>query len=129
MISKEQLRYYRSYNLEIKALTDEINSLYTPIKSPNNNGGGHSNTPSDPTALAVARIDRLSKKREDLIKLVADIEEYVDSIDNSEISAIIRYHYFLGLTWQQTSFKLLGYYAPDMLKKSVYRYLKCEIEA
>ena len=120
----------------IKKLQNEIDDLermklhwYRPIKSPVSNGT-HSTTPSDPTASAVATIDRINAKIETIQQqLGAEIEEVLNWLyelpnEPSEIDLrrIIICHYIDGMSWETTTRHVLGYYGTESAKQRVYRW-------
>ena len=46
---------------------------------------------------------RLLEKKKMLLEEVVRIEQWIDEVDDSQVKAIIRYHYLLGYTWRQTA--------------------------
>ncbi len=126
-VTLEDLRQYRSLKESIKAIEMEIASLYYPVSSPPlMSEGGHSGEPGDPTARAFRRIEkdrqRLEKKSEELEERKAVIDAWLDTIEDSHISAIIRYHFVIGLTWRQTSQRVYGYTDADICRVAVKRF-------
>jgi len=125
----EELESVRGMASEVQAIQNEIESLYTPICSPNGqSSGGHSNTPSDPTERAVNRIlvkrDELEEKRKNLADAVSSIEDWLNKVDDPDIRSIVRWHYFLGLDWSKTCKKVLGYPSYYAARKRIERFFE-----
>ena len=121
----EQLRSFRGIQKEMEQIQREIDLLYYPIRSPRS-GEGHSQTPSDPTAAAVAKImsleGKLAQTREELAQQLEEIEEWLDSLEDHELRAIIRAHYLLGDSWARCTQRILNYEFSDSAKHRVYRF-------
>lgn len=121
----ERLRAFRGIQIEIEEIDREISLLYYPIASPRSSET-HGTTPGDPTARAVSII---MKKQEDIEVLRArlaqelqDIEDWIDTLDDHELRAIIRAHYLLGDSWARCSQSILNYRFSEAAKFRVYRY-------
>lgn len=121
----ERLRAFRGIQREIEEIDREISLLYYPIASPRSSET-HGTTPGDPTARAVSII---MKKQEDIEVLRArlaqelqDIEEWIDTLDDHELRAIIRAHYLLGDSWARCSQRVLNHRFSEAAKFRVYRY-------
>lgn len=117
--------YYGAYS-NIAAIEEEIKQLYNPIRSPIGNTGNKE--PGDPTARSAMRIiqlrDKLESEKTRLLGLVDEIEQWLLTVEDSEIVSIIRWHYVLGLNWKQTNMKVYGY--PDYFysRQKVIRYFE-----
>lgn len=128
IITIEDLEQYRGMASELEALQEERKWLYYPIASPNGreNLGQRGNTPSDPTASAVSKIDaldkRIAEKQAYLAERLHAVEEWLDTIEDSEIRAMIHWHYLLGATWKQTARKVYGYNDYQVARKRVMRF-------
>lgn len=125
----EQLEQFRGMRAEVVAIQKEIETLYSPISSPNGHTeGGHGTTPGNPTEQAAMRvIDRkkaLESKVYAMQEALAAIDEWLDTVDDSKLRAIIRWHYINGLTWKQTNVKVYGYANPHRAQKKVLRFFK-----
>lgn len=125
----EELESVRGMASEVQAIQNEIESLYTPICSPNGQSStGFSNTPSNPTERAVNRIlvkrDELEEKRKNLADAVSTIEKWLDTVQDSELRAIIRWHYLLGMDWSKTCKKVLGYPSYYAARKRIERFFE-----
>ena len=108
----------------------EIQTLYTPISSPNGRetSGSFSSTPSDPTAHSAMRIidlrETLAEQREAMYAMLEEIEEWLITCEDPEIVSIIRWHYLLGLNWKQTNMKVYGYPDYDRSRKKIVRFFR-----
>lgn len=126
-ITLDRLRRFRGIQKEITELQREIDLLYYPISSPNgrSNTGG-STTPGDPTAQAVSKIlvkqKRIIRLTEELADELTAIEDWLETLDDHELRAIIRAHYLLGDSWTRCTQRILNYEYSDTAKKRVYRY-------
>ena len=103
----------------------EIDLLYYPIRSPRS-GEERSSTPSDPTASAVNKIMRLEERlyrlREQLADQLEEIEQWLETLDDHELRAIIRAHYLLGDSWARCTQRVMSYEFSDSAKHRVYRF-------
>lgn len=124
----EKLDKYCVISSNIEAIDKEIQSLYTPIASPNGKTGGGSSTPSNPTERSAFRIDELrsllEKQRQELYDLVEEIEQWLTTVEDIEIVSIIRWHYLLHLNWKQTNMKVYGRPDYDYCRKKIIRYFE-----
>jgi hypothetical protein len=123
----EELESVRGMASEVQAIQNEIESLYTPICSPNGqSSGGHSNTPSDPTERAVNRILEiradLEKRIDDYTAEIKRVEEWVATLKDKNLAAIIRYHYISGYDWIKTGSLVNDSYSDSLCRKKVRRY-------
>lgn len=121
----ERLRKFRGIRKEVEEMQREIDMLYYPIRSPRSSES-HGTTPSDPTASAVAKIMRKEAELEELRQTLADelvaIEDWVASLEDHELRAIIRCHYLMGDPWARCTQKILNYEFSDSAKHRVYRF-------
>lgn len=125
-MSIEKLEAYRGLTSEIKALSQQITSLYDTYRSPQlMSNGSHSMSAGSPTENAVAKILKLEqtyrRKYEETVDLLAEVENWLSHVDDAEIRSICRHHYLLNKSWQQTSAILYGYPSYNARKK-VMRY-------
>ena len=124
----EKLEQYKGLTSEMKALRDQIDSLYDTYRSPQlmSDGGSHSMIASNPTESAVEKILNLkelySKKYEEALDLLAEVESWLSTVDDVEIRSICRHHYILNKSWQQTSAIVYGYPSYYNARKRVMRY-------
>lgn len=122
----EQLENFRMINSELKALNSQIKNTYNTYHSPAI-GNGRNSVPGDPTARAIEKLSKLqdlySIKYVSMTKLLDEIETWINTIENTEIRSIIRWHYLLGLSWKQTSKKVYGYNSYYNARKAFYRFM------
>lgn len=57
-------------------------------------------------SILETRRSRLSKLEIELMELTSKVEEFIDSIEKSEIRTIFRLYYIDGLTWTKVAFKM-----------------------
>lgn len=126
-ITIARLRKIRQKQNNIDDLEQMKLQWYRPVRSPVISGMPHSSAPSDPTAAAVAKIERIN----DIIaaiqsELADEIEEILDWLyqdDKSvELQRIIVCHYLNGMSWEATTRHVLGYYGTESARNYVYRY-------
>lgn len=124
----EKLEQYKGLTSEMKALRDQIDSLYDTYRSPQltSDGGSHSMSAGSPTESAVEKILNLketySKKYEEALDLLAGVEAWLSTVDDVEIRSICRHHYILNKSWQQTSAIVYGHLSYYNARKRVMRY-------
>ena len=126
-MSIEKLEAYRGLTSEMKALSQQITSLYYTYRSPQlMNNGGHSMSASSPTESAVSKILKLEEtyrnKYEEAVDLLAEVENWLSQVEDAEIRSICRHHYLLNNSWQQTSTIVYGYPSYYNARKKVMRY-------
>lgn len=124
----EKLEAYRGLTSEIKGLREQIDSLYDTYRSPQlmSDGGSHSMSVGSPTESAVNKIVTLkaiySKKIEEASDLLLEVENWLSTVEDSEIRSICRHHYILNKSWQQTSVVVYGYPSYYNSRKRIMRY-------
>lgn len=123
----EKLEQYKGLTSEMKALRDQIDSLYDTYRSPQlMSDGGHSMSVSSPTERAVAKILKLKKtyqqKYDETADLLLQVENWLSLVEDPEIRSIIRFHYILNRSWVQTSTELYGHPSYYTARKRVMRY-------
>lgn len=123
----EKLEAYRGLTSEMKALSQQITSLYDTYRSPQlMNNGSHSMSASSPTESAVAKILKLEeiyrKKYEEGVDLLGEVENWLSQVPDAEIRSICRHHYILNKSWSQTSVVVCGYPLYYAARKKVMRY-------
>lgn len=129
-ITIEDLRAYAAMKAAVKALEEELETVYNSSPAPKDVIAGKASvrTPSDPTAMK-ARIagelqDRIQQKKAEMEVKLHQIEQFSADVDDPIIGSIIRWHYIRGLSWSQTCFKVYGYPDQDTCRKAVKRYFK-----
>lgn len=58
-----------------------------------------------------------------LLDLLNQVEEYIESIDNSRMRRIMRYKYIDGLNWVQVAYRMGGNHTADGCRNAHDRYL------
>lgn len=123
---KEKLEMYYGIASNLEAIDAEIRALYKPISSPQGHQGASSHTPTSPTERSAMRIihlkDQLEAERERLTQLAEEIETWLTTVTDTEIVAIIRWHYLMRLNWIQTNVKVYGYPDYSYSRKRIERY-------
>lgn len=56
--------------------------------------------------LLISRKQRLKMKEEELLELTNQAEEYIESIEKSELRIMFRLYYIEGLTWAQVAHRM-----------------------
>lgn len=56
--------------------------------------------------LLISRRQRLRMKEDELLELTNQIEEYIESIEKSELRIMFRMYYIEGLTWNQVAHQM-----------------------
>lgn len=123
----EKLEAYRGLTSEMKALSQQITSLYDTYRSPQlMSNGSHSMSASSPTESAVCKILKLEetyrKKYEEAVDLLGEVENWLSQIEDPEIRSIARFHYVLGYSWQMTNVAVCGYPSYYAARKKIMRY-------
>lgn len=123
----EKLEQYRGLTSEMKALSQQITSLYDTYRSPQlMSNGSHSMSAGSPTENAVAKILKLEetyrRKYEEAVDLLAEVENWLSQVEDAEIRSICRHHYILNKSWSQTSAIVYGFPSYYNSRKRVMRY-------
>lgn len=114
-ITIEKLENYRGLVAEMHSLSESIDSLYDTYRSPQfcRNGGSHSSNVGSPVESAVEKIlklkDLYDHKYSEAANLLLEVEAWLSQVEDPEIRSIIRFHYILNRSWQQTSTEIYGY--------------------
>lgn len=58
-----------------------------------------------------------------LLQMLTDVEEYIQSIEDSRIRRIIRYRYIDGLSWVQVAHRMGGKHTAEGCRQSMERFL------
>lgn len=117
----ETLEQLYGLTSNIDAISEEIDTLYIPVRSPI--GNNHSSEPGNPTERSAMRIiqlkEMLEADKQKQIELLEQIEHWLRTVKESEIVSIIRWHYILHYNWKLTNMKVYGY--PD------YQYARSKV--
>ena len=128
-ITIKDLEGYRGLSAELEALESMRQWTYYPVSSPNGheNIGQRGNAVSDPTAQAVRKLaeidEKIAQKREELAVQLETLLNWIDTIPDPTIRAMIRWHYVQGLDWGKTCLKVYGYHNYHTCRSAVMRYM------
>lgn len=128
-ITIKELEAYRGLSAELGALEAMRRWAYYPVSSPNGREqiGQRGNSVSNPTEQAMRKLEqideRISTKRDELAVQLERILDWVDTIPDSSIRAMIRWHYIQGLDWGKTCLKVYGYHNYHTCRSAVMRYM------
>lgn len=122
----EKLEAYRGLTSEMKALSQQITSLYDTYRSPQLMSDAHSMSVGSPVETAVNKVLELKtvyeQKYEEAANLLYNIETWLSQIEDPEIRSIARFHYVLGYSWQRTNVAVYGYLSYYAARKKIMRY-------
>lgn len=124
----EKLENYKGLVAEMRSLKESIDSLYNTYRSPQlmSDGGSHSMNTGSPTENAVNKILKLKKiynnKYSEATNLLLEVEAWLSQVEDPEIRSIIRFHYILNRSWQQTSTEIYGYASYYNSRKKIMRF-------
>ena len=71
-----------------------------------------------------ARLIKQHQFKEELEETRVEIEDYIQTIENSEIRRIARYRYIDDLEWQQVAVRMGKGYSEGSCRKKIERFLK-----
>lgn len=125
----ERLAAYGHIQSDIAAIELQLISLERPISSPNgrtNDGGSGGGTPGNPTERAAfQRMDLekdLKEVMDKLLKETREINDWIRTLNNVEVEAIIRWHFLNGKTWAETSGIMYKGMSRDHCRKVFYKF-------
>lgn len=124
-ISLEDLENFRGMSSELEALKRERTWMQFPVSSPNGRQslGQMGNTPSDPTVSAFYKVEAMDKKialkQAEIAEKLEGILEWMETIPDAEIRAMIHWRYLIGDDWRRVCRKVYGYDSPDACRKRV----------
>lgn len=108
----DDLSKYHSIKIEIEQIEANIKEVEeTSVGSPKLTGmpqgvGGVGN-PVESVAIKKEKLEQLLKRKQDrLLDELLKIEEFLETIDDSNIRVIIRMRFIDGITWQEIGKKL-----------------------
>jgi len=123
----EELKQYRGLCADIDAIWAELEAVYMPIRSPTGNTNeGHGTTPGNPTEQAAFKAmavqERLIDQLKEQERIRLEIESWLMTVEDPELSALVRWHYIIGLTWEKTALKVYGAPHYYRAKKKIHRF-------
>jgi len=134
-MTRQKLKQFRHLKSEIKLLQEQILTLESEIVTDKVRGS----LPHHPwveTSFKITGFDRieyaqkmdklkrkLQRRVDDLIDLVVEIIEYIETIDDSLLRQIIILRHVNGLTWDQVAASIGGGNTADSVRKIHDRYL------
>lgn len=135
-MDKKQLSQLSQITREIQLLKAQINSIYSDVVT-DSVKGSYPEFPYTEHLITIYGIDeqksaririrlqsRLRRRLEDLMDTLDEINEYVSTIDDSEIRQIITLRYINNLTWYQIA-KHMGVYGDGSTERKKHnRFLK-----
>lgn len=129
----ERLRQYIHIKNDIDAIQFQLKSLEKPISSPNGNTDGvHGSTPGNPTERAVFERMELEEDLREYMQLLEReakaINDWLRTIGNYEVEAIIRWHFLNGKTWAETSGIMYKDLSSDHCRKVFSRFKRENID-
>ena len=71
---------------------------------------------------------QLEQRKDDLLNKRVEIEEFIDTIDDSFIRQIIALRYISGFQWEQVAASLGAGYTTDCIKRQYERFMKKNIK-
>lgn len=133
---KEQLKQLRHLKSEIEMLKKQIEDIDYVVVKDSVRGSTHG-FPYIETHFKIEGVDykdynrkakrlqrKLQRRMEELIDLVEETNEYIESIDDSLIRRIIALRYINGLTWGQVAASIGGNNTADSVRMMHNRFLK-----
>lgn len=130
----EKLKQYKQLQGEIKDISAEIKELSAnktiDVVKASSTGFPYTEYSSkvygfDPTTdkKRVALYDKKLLKKAELEKLEAEIEQFIDNINDSRVRRIVEFKYIKGYSWQKVARLIGGNNTGDSCRKAVMRYL------
>lgn len=132
-MTQKELEQYYTISARIDAIDQEIRELYAPqmatTGAPRVDAGKASvhtaGSAVERNALRVIALrEQLEREREELYALAERIENWLDTIEDAEIEAIVRWHYLLRCNWRVTNLKVYGYPDYQYARSRLLRYFK-----
>ena len=128
MITEEKLGQLIALRSEVKAIKKQIERRKGMAKyQADIVKGSMSEFPYSEVHIPVEGIadplsEKLKRKEERLELEIAEIESFIDTIEEPMMRTIIRYRYSLGMTYQEIGFEV-GY-EQSMIKKKIDKFLE-----
>jgi len=133
-MDKNQLRQLRHLKSEIRLLKQQIDNMESEIVTDRVRGSDVEHPYIEKTYIIrglaydrrkIKRLkEKLQRRVDDLIDLVVEINEYIETIDDSLLRQIITLRHVNGLTWDQVAAHIGGGNTGDSVRKMHDRFLK-----
>lgn len=133
-MDKNQLRQLRHFKSEIRLLKQQIDNLESEIVTDRVRGSDVEHPYIEKTYIIrglaydrrkIKRLkEKLQRRVDDLIDLVVEINEYIETIDDSLLRQIITLRHVNGLTWDQVAASIGGGNTADGVRMIHDRYLR-----
>lgn len=133
-MNKNQLRQLRHFKSEIRLLKQQIDNLESEIVTDRVRGSDVEHPYIEKTYIIrglaydrrkIKRLkEKLQRRVDDLIDLVVEINEYIETIDDSLLRQIITLRHVNGLTWDQVAASIGGGNTADGVRMIHDRYLR-----
>ena len=135
-MNKDQLRQLRHLKREIELLQDQIINLESEIVTDKVRGSDPEHPYTEKSfyitgfaheehSRKMKRLkERLQRRLGDLIDLVVEINEYIETIDDSLLRQIITLRHVNGLTWDQVAASIGGGNTADSVRMMHDRFLE-----
>ena len=143
MISKEILIQYSDLQEEVKEVRERIERTERQIEKIKEEGnvidtvsGGSGNTQhfkiegfpypeySRKKTLLYARKATLASLEMELLETLNQVEEFIDSVDDSRMRRIITLRFIENLSWNKVADRIGGGNTEDSVKKAFYRFME-----
>lgn len=129
-MTKEQLEQYTSIKEEIKELEAELDKRKSPVSDIVT--GSMEDYPYTQHSVTIRGLSsdtysldlKLTYKKNQLERQRSEIENFLDSVQDSKIRRIIRLKYIEGKTWPQIARKTDKHISGDSVRKIVERFLE-----
>lgn len=133
-MNKNQLRQLRHFKSEIRLLKQQIDNLESEIVTDRVRGSDVEHPYIEKTYIIrglaydrrkIKRLkEKLQRRVDDLIDLVVEINEYIETIDDSLLRQVIILRHVNGLTWDQVAAEVGGGNTGNTLQKMHDRYFE-----
>ena len=137
-MNKDQLRQLRHLKSEIRLLKQQIDNLESEIVTDRVRGSDVEHPYIEKTYIIrglaydrrkIKRLkEKLQRRVDDLIDLVVEINEYIETIDDSLLRQIITLRHVNGLTWDQVAASIGGGNTADGVRMIHDRFLKRDVK-
>ena len=119
-MTKEELSSYYYLKKEIKQIEERIKEIDDTFLSANRINGmryeKRLSNPQEQRMILIEKYDkRLEKKKDEALKELMKIEDFIDSINDPEIRMIFRYRYIELMEWNKIAMLV------NMSERTVYR--------